>query len=164
MRKLLNKPWFVGALGASAVLFAVLRSGLMAGVGDAQPAASDTSAEHSISESVAEAQPQAIGAALHSPPAPRTISDPFALRPGKVVIHTATESVRLSAIWTEGGATLVLINDSILRAGQTIGSMTIDSATQDGVWMSHAGKRDFISLGETHSFSFPVPQTVSPLL
>lgn len=160
MRKLLNKPWFVGALAATAIALAILRPGQGAGVRDVSPGEL-ASGPSGPGLAPAESFGRPVDVALHSLGPRGAVSDPFARRPARLVVRIATESLRLSAIWTQGGATLILINDSILRAGDKIGSMTVQSATQDGVWMAHGEKRDFLALGETHSFSFPIPEAAA---
>lgn len=68
------------------------------------------------------------------------------------------DTLHLSAIWTENGDTLVLVNDRILRPGDAVGRVKIESASQDGVWVVHWRGRDFISLGGTFTLSTPATQ------
>jgi hypothetical protein len=164
MRKLLNKPWFVGGLVATALLLAVLRPGQGAGVRDASMAPPESADLPAVAVALGERAPNPVSFALEALPARTAVSDPFAVRPGQVALRTVTETIRLSGIWTQNGATLILINDRILRAGDEIGSLTVQSADQDGVWVAHAGKRDFLSLGETRSFSFAVPAAATRTL
>jgi hypothetical protein len=164
MRQLLNKPWLVSALVAFALILAVMRSGQGAGLRDQGMAAVDPAGEPGTATFGGTTVPRPIEAALQALPPRKPVADPFAARPSQVVLPGFTETVRLSAIWTQGGATLVMVNDRILKAGDSIGSLRIESATQDGVWIGHGSGRDFLSLGETRSFSFPAsPAPEQPL-
>ena len=89
----------------------------------------------------------ALAEALRLPAAPADHRDPFGARPSTQNLM----ALSLSAIWTERGATLVVLNDRILRAGDAIGRWQIESATNEGVWISHGQARHFLALGETIS-------------
>jgi hypothetical protein len=65
------------------------------------------------------------------------------------------DTAHLSALWTENGETLALVNGRILRPGEGVGRMTIESATQEGIWVTHAKGRDFIALGGTFVLTSP---------
>jgi hypothetical protein len=81
--------------------------------------------------------------------------DPFAVRPRVSSAPPVVDTAHLSALWTENGETLVLVNGRILHAGDAVGRMTIESATQEGVWVAHAHGRDFIALGGTFVLTSP---------
>ena len=71
------------------------------------------------------------------------------------------DTVHLSAIWTQGGETLVLINDTILSAGDDIGRIKVETATQDGVWLTHWKGRDFVALGGSFTLTTPARQAAT---
>ena len=90
--------------------------------------------------------------------------DPFALRirteatvvaQEKAVAPDSVDTVHLSALWTQGGTTFSLINDRICSAGDEIGRLKIESATQEGVWVTHWKGRDFIALGGDFTLKTP---------
>ena len=90
--------------------------------------------------------------------------DPFALQvrtggtaaaEGKPTRPDLVDTVHLSALWTQGGATFSLINDRICQAGDAIGRLKVESATQEGVWISHWQGRSFISLGGDFTLKTP---------
>jgi len=92
--------------------------------------------------------------ALRDPFAPRAREDEA--NPTETsVAPDVVDSVHLSALWTQGGATYTLINDRICQVGDKIGRLQIESATQDGVWISHWKGRDFISLGGDFTLRTP---------
>jgi hypothetical protein len=61
--------------------------------------------------------------------------------------RTELDTLRLSAIWTQGPDTFVVINGRIHQAGDEFAKFKIESANQDGVWISHGKGRDFLALG-----------------
>lgn len=95
---------------------------------------------------------------------PAPMRDPFAIRVKaavetaveKVAVPDAVESVHLSAVWTQGGKTLVLINDRICENGDEIGRIKIDAVTREGVWLSHWKGRDFVRVGGSFTLNTPV--------
>jgi len=162
MRKKLNNPWVVGALAAIALVISILR--LRAGAEDGVFVAS------APADSAAAAPEAPLAPALAKPVGPAATfarvhpRDPFALRLHAVVLPRISETVRLSGLWTENGATLVLINDEIHKAGDEIGLLTVESASDDGVWILHDKVRAFLALGETQTFSVaPAPAAERPL-
>ena len=91
---------------------------------------------------------------------PGPIRDPFAIHVKAVVADKAAapdliDTVHLSAIWTQDGQTLVLINDHICQGGDEIGRLKIESATQDGVWITHWKGRNFLSIGGNFTLNTP---------
>jgi len=93
------------------------------------------------------------------------LRDPFAARPKREAAGEAlaepdvVDRVRVSAIWTQGNATLVLVNERICEAGDEIGQVKIESASQEGVWVSHWKGRDFLSLGVEFVLTTPASAT-----
>ena len=90
--------------------------------------------------------------------------DPFALRQiaetasapiAESIAPPAVDTVHLTALWTQDGVTLMLINDRICQAGDEIGRLKIESATQDGVWLSHWNGRSFLALGDAFTLTTP---------
>ena len=163
MRKLLNKPWFAVLLAVAAIALvanALIPRGDNAGTGvfggsDPTPAA-DAAASELI--------PTTTAAVLKALPIPRLVRDPFALRPVKVEVAEKEhepdllDTIHLSAIWSQDGQTLLLINDQICQGGDQVGRIKIESATQDGVWLSHWRGRDFISIGGNFTLNTPAAQ------
>lgn len=160
MKKLLNKPWFVAVLALGAVAFvgnAVFEATRKPAYGVGVPASAETAAAVE-GETVAEGQTVRlpVNDALKALVIPKAaLRDPFAPRPREEVasaveipvVPDVVETVHLSALWTQGGATYTLINDRICGVGDKIGRLQIESATQEGVWVSHWKGRDFITLG-----------------
>lgn len=90
------------------------------------------------------------------------LTDPFASRIKPVVetvvaevVPEVVDTVRLSAIWTQDGATYILINGQIHQAGDEISRIKIESATQEGVWVAHWKGRDFLTLGSDFTLVTP---------
>ena len=53
------------------------------------------------------------------------------------------------------GATYAVINDTIVRPGDAIGRLKIESATTDGVWLVHWKGRDHLELGRDFTLHTP---------
>jgi len=159
MRKLLNKPWFAGLLAIAAV--AVVARVAFSGGGGLSLGAADAAESAVEGEGVADTSTHApVEAILKSLPIPAGLRDPFAVRAKtevgeKLVEPDVVDTVHLSAIWTQDGQTLVLINDRILQGGDEIGRIKIESATPDGVWISHWKGRDFLSIGGNFTLNTP---------
>jgi hypothetical protein len=158
MRKLLNNPKVVAVLA----LVAMVWVGVSLFPPHTDTVASAPEAEETepeiIAPTVANGSSEAARrAALQSLALIEHPRDPFSERAKSVDEAAAlaaktpepdrVETVRLSAIWTQGNATYVLINGRICQAGDRLARLTIESATQDGVWITHGEKRDFLSLG-----------------
>lgn len=175
MKKLLNKPWFVAVLALSALAFvgnAIYEgtkkpdygSGASVAAESSGPAEGEVAAEGEVVR-------LPLRDALRALVIPKSaLRDPFAQRPREEVAIASAEkpgvpdlvdSVHLSALWTQSGATYTLINDRICQVGDKVGRMKIESATQEGVWVSHWRGRDFISLGG--DFILKTPVTMSAL-
>ncbi len=86
--------------------------------------------------------------------------DPFAARPRISLAPPVVDTAHLTALWTENGETLALVNDRILRPGDAVGLMRIESATQEGIWFAHAQGRDFVALGGTFTLTTPAAAAV----
>jgi hypothetical protein len=160
MRKYLNNPWIVTALALVAIAFVwaslrpttVVRTPRVAAV-------SENVADEGISaeSSSAELAPTSIEEALKAIALTAVPRDPFAGRPkvsvaglvAQPAVPDLVDTIKLSAIWTQEGRTYVLINGRIHQVGDEISRMTIESATQEGVWVAHWKGRDFLSVG-TH--------------
>ena len=160
MRKLLNKPWFVivVAVGALALVAHVIFSngqkfGLPSfGAAPAEVVASEDSPNAQVNSSVA--------ASVANMRIPGPFRDPFAVQVKEEAVEKkveadVVETVHLSAIWTQNGQTLVLINEQIFQDGDEIGRLKIESATQDGVWLTHWKGRNFISIGGNFTLNTP---------
>jgi hypothetical protein len=165
MKKLLNNPWFVGVLALAAVVF-VARSLIPARAGVSASVSAD-SGEVAPSEQVTPAVSgsggiqEALKEVLLTPNA----RDPFSPRAKAAAIAQAVvekapppdivETIRLTALWTQDGTTYALINDRIHCVGDRVGSLTVDTATQDGVWVTHWKGRDFLTLGGSFTLTTP---------
>jgi hypothetical protein len=99
--------------------------------------------------------------------APKTSRDPFAAR----VVQTAAavetvelpdqiDTAHLSAVWSQNGATLLLVNERMSKVGDVIGRLTIESASQNGIWLTHWKGRDFLTVGKTFILKTPATQQV----
>lgn len=168
MRKLLNKPWFVAVLAVSAV--AVVGSSLFSGKsrvsfhGGADGAATVENTE----DDGGNGAPKGIAAAIAAlPPISGDLRNPFAVKPR--VVETGetnktpdfVDQIHLSAIWTQAGMTYVLLNDQICRIGDEFGRFKLESASQEGVWVSHWKGRDFLKLGNDFTLNTPATQDVT---
>ncbi|HEY4246101.1 MAG TPA: hypothetical protein VGM64_04540 [Lacunisphaera sp.] len=162
MRKLLNNPWFVAVMAIAALAF-VARSMLsggprfgLSGTVGAAPAGADTG-QTSEAESRAN-----LFAVVRNLQLPAPIKDPFAIRikvdptAEKVEVPDAVESVHLSAVWSQDGKTLVLINDRIFQKGDEIGRIKIESASEEGVWITHWKGRNFVRVGGDFTLNTPM--------
>jgi hypothetical protein len=164
MKKLLNNPWFVGALALAAVAF-VARTLIPARAGVPVAEIVD-SGEMASSEVVT---PSAGGAgdiqdALKEISVTPNARDPFSPRAKAAAVQTIVEktplpdiveTIRLTALWTQDGATYALINDRIQCVGDKVGSLTVEKVTQDGVWVTHWKGRDFLGLGASFTLTTP---------
>jgi len=157
MRKLLNNPWIVAPLALVALACATrslwperLSQGVAATLvvaNKAEPMPVDAPPAGSLA-----AQPGDDLTALTGTSVRR---DPFA--PGtktSSVVATVeqakpdfVETVHLSALWVQEGETYAVINGNIVRPGDEIGRVKIESASADGVWLAHWQGRDHLALG-----------------
>jgi len=123
--------------------------------------------EPAVAESVRLSVPDALKALVirssrgRDPFAPRVRTEAATVAMATVAAPDLVDTVHLSALWTQGGATYTLINDRICQAGDQIGRFKIESATQDGVWLTHWQGRDFIALGGDFTLKTPADKTVA---
>lgn len=164
MKKLLNNPWFVGVLALAAVVF-VARSLIPARAG-VSVAATEEVGEAVPGEPMT---PAAVGTgniqdALKEIVITPGARDPFSPRAKATVVQAVgekvlppdiVETIRLTALWTQDGTTYALINNRIHCVGDRVGSLTVDTATQDGVWVTHWKGRDFLALGGSFTLTTP---------
>ena len=165
MRKLLNKPWFVAVMAVAALVFvarSVFSGGTRFGLGGTAETAVAGSEGEQSPEEASRANPFAVVRNLQLP-AP--MKDPFAIRIKedptieKVAAPDAVDSVHLSAVWTQGEQTLVVINDRVCQNGDEIGRIKIDAVTRDGVWLAHWKGRDFVRVGGSFTLNTPAGKT-----
>jgi hypothetical protein len=172
MKKLLNNPWFVGLLAAAAIVFvthaALKDRGVDYASGDETDDYEDVFADESDldDDSIGTATNgtsvwEALDALTPSSPP----DNPFDDNRAEIIVDSESEdassrlvSVHLSAIWSQGVQTLLLVNDRIHAAGDTVveleaGDLTIESASLDGIWLSHPAGRDFLSLGKIFTWN-----------
>jgi hypothetical protein len=170
MRKLLNNPWVVGALALAALVFVgmpLLPRQSAAESTDSSSAVADdgVSLDESGEQTLpAGAAPSDIAVALKELAITTPLRDPFAARtkalPASVIAEQAAvpdsvDTLRLSAIWIQGANTFVLINGAIRQAGDAFSRFKIESATREGVWVTHWKGRDFLSLGSDFTLITP---------
>lgn len=169
MRKLFNKPWFVGLLALAAVVF-VART-FVSGSASAPPAsvvaAAEAPADPSIPAAPLAGPRLTIREALAQLVTPGRLRDPFVLDRGPVVKDSAektvvlpdlTESVTVSAVWVQANTTYVLVNSHVYKIGDQIGRLTLESANREGVWLRHWKGRDFVAVGSAFTLATPVSQ------
>jgi hypothetical protein len=165
MRKLLNNPWVVTALSLAAIAFVVssLRSKQVEPIVAVQ-ALEATEEPQSDAAAGTEAAPMSIAEALAQLATLSTPRDPFAgavkvadesVGSESAVVTDIVDTVKLSAIWTQGGQTYVLINGRIHQAGDEISRIKILSADQKGVWVGHWKGRDFMAVGSAFTLVTP---------
>jgi hypothetical protein len=164
MKKLINNPWFVAGLAVCALVLigrAVLPAAhaRLTGGGFAAPGATSVPAGSEVAASPA---PVSVNDALRALPIAANPRDPFAPKAkpaeplvAKIIPPDLVDKVHLSALWTQDGATLALINDQICQAGDEVGRIKIESTTRDGVWVTHWKGRDFIALGGDFTLNTP---------
>jgi hypothetical protein len=172
MRKLLNNPWVVATLALAAIAFvwfSLAPTTTVRRVATAVPAEPDaqTAIEPPVAESARPSDQDALKHLSFSN-APR---DPFATRaktdPTQALQKKEepdfVDTAHLSALWTQNGATLVLINDRIHNVGDSFGRFKIESAGPDGVWLSHWRGRTFLALGKNFVLKTPalIPDIIS---
>jgi len=171
MRKLLNNPWFVAVMALAAlalVAHTVFSRDEESGFAGSDVAVAEAE-ETVVTEETLKVPARQV---VQSLPATSLVRDPFAMREKtEAVAQTealpdVVDKVHLSAIWTQDGHTLVLINDHICQGGDEIGRVKIESATAEGVWISHWKGRDFLAIGGNFVLSTPASRfspTVSSL-
>ena len=165
MRKLLNKPWFVGLVALGALLLVVHSIFPEAH----KPGSRGVSAEIPAEEGAAaanDAGSQAAATTAKILSVPSRVRDPFAVRVKAETITAAPEpdlvdTVHLSALWTQNGQTLVLINNRICQGGEEVGRFKIESATPDGVWLTHWNGREFLAIGGKFTLNTPAKRILS---
>jgi hypothetical protein len=173
MRKLFNKPWFVAVLAIVALCLVgrSVISSLFAGRAASAVALSTPEPEaQAVAGPVAAVAgtPVTIESVLSQHPAAAPARDPFgvpvrteATLAEKVALPDLIDTVHLSAIWTQDGATLVLLNDQIMELGEQIGRLKVEKANEEGVWVSHWKGRDFIALGTSFTLKTPARQAAA---
>jgi len=182
VRKLLNKPWFVALLAIGAIVFvtmSVLDQGNSrrprarrappppaAAVEPAAAAIDPDTGEAVVGGTTTVSVPETLAALVF----PASIPDPFAHRETTVVAGEPepaagpvapdqVDAITLTAVWRQGQVALALVNDRILRAGDTIGRLTIDEVAIEGIWVSHWKGRDFVAFGAAFRLLTPPAQS-----
>jgi hypothetical protein len=191
MRKLLRKPWFVTVLSISAVVLCTWSLQDQLGgssraprraVTDVPAADPATLADRAPEDDAGETDPGSVPAAttvtqtLSAIVYPEKIPDPFSRRDAQVVaapegtdeeaapLPDIEETVRLTAVWTQGAARLAVINNRILQVGDVIGRLKVDEVNVDGVWMTHWKGRDFVPFGGAFTLVTPATRVASSTL
>ena len=172
MRKLFNKPWFVGLLALAAIGFVAYS--LLAGRAPTSVAPVAVVEETAPDPSAPEAAPAgvrlSIRDALKEITTSSPIRDPFLSRivvaeatvgVEKVVEPDLTDTVTVSAVWIQNGTTYALVNGRMYRVGDHIGRLTLESANRDGIWFRHWKGRDFVAIGGAFTLTTPARQAVN---
>jgi hypothetical protein len=172
MRKLLNNPRVVAVLALVALACVVGSLWPEQMTGNSAPAAevAPEAPAHSAGPHVADATAPQSGEELMALTGTAVRRDPFAPSSRTVAIIAAVEkakpdlldTVRLSALWSQDGATYAVINGSIARAGDEFGRLKIESATTDGVWLVHWQGRDHLAVGAEFTLRTPAAGPAAP--
>lgn len=169
MRKLLNKPWFVALLAFSAVGFVAYSLKSQLGGYGGSGSSEEPIADIDQNSDAADGSPVSLSIeqTLRDLVLSGTSRDPFRPRArpeaAPVVIPEkagpdAVDTVRLTALWSQGGVTYLLVNDHIMKTGDQIGHVTLDTVTADGVWLTHWKGRSFLNIGDTFTLTTPARQ------
>lgn len=173
MRKLLNKPWFVAIMAVAAIAFvanAVMNQSRKpqytaydgtyddSEYADDYDESGDTSLnKNSDISSIREALAVLVAGREESPP------DPFDDEKAKLIAMGDSNeppqeqmAILLSAIWSQGSQTLALVNGQIVTTGDSVGDLTIESTTIDGIWVTHPNGRDFVPIGQEFTWIVPL--------
>ncbi len=170
MRKILNNPKVVAvlALGAAgAVGFTVwsetrpttyARVTPAAAAGAGYPEADSTAGAAGDAAAPLDRDWAALTALLQKP-----ARDPFVLRRPVVQDVSAAaedlpdleEAVLVSAIWTQAGRSLALVNGRIQAEGDRVGRVSISRITRDGVHVSHWRGEDLLTVGQPFVLKTP---------
>jgi hypothetical protein len=163
MRKLLNKPWFVAVLALAALV--AVATAFLPGGGKFKIRGLGLSTDSTETSPSNDGElKMSAWAMVQKIQIPVNLRDPFAVKTKAVeIVEKAPEpdvvdTVHLSALWMQDGQTLALINDHICETGDQIGHLKFESATQDGVWISHWKGRDFLKIGGDFTLSTPAKQ------
>lgn len=173
MRKLLNNPWMVTALALLAVACVSLSlwpkrdRGVEVAALESDTVTLESSEVATEQLAVGDTANLSIERALKEIALTAVVADPFARQAKyvaegvaqRVLAPDLIETLKVSAIWTQDGQTLLLINGQIHQAGDQIARITIESASQDGVWLAHWKGRDFLTLGT--DFTLVTPATTA---
>jgi len=103
------------------------------------------------------ALPERLPDPFGAPRAPRMSTSPATdapSTPGETA-PGISESVRLTALWSQDADHFAVLGGRICRPGDTLGSITLDAIADDGVWLSHWKGRDFLPLGESFTLITP---------
>lgn len=172
MRKLLNKPWFVGLLASLAVgLVAYEGLGFRASAASVRHAVTVEDVDSTeTSEKRAENAPENLAAIDMFVAAGSR--DPFAgrLNPGgtseKSVESTPAtmQTLKLAAVWLQGAESFVAINAQICRVGDAVSGISIESVTREGAWLQLPSGRQFLPVGREVTFAAPPKRGPSPMI
>ncbi|RKX35564.1 MAG: hypothetical protein DRP71_03255 [Verrucomicrobia bacterium] len=170
MKKLLNKPWFVATMALIAIAF--VANAVMEQRKPLRTATHDDPYEDNgyydefddTSDQPEPSDPSSIRQVLESlvPTSEDLPSDPFDNDSAEIIAMTGSGepeqeeiAIHLSAIWAQGDQTLVLVNNHVYTAGDTVGDLTIESTTIDGIWVTHPNGQDFVAIGKRFTWVIP---------
>lgn len=164
MRKFLNNPWIVAAIALAAVAFvghSLWPRAMLGNVAATATFAHETDPLPADPTSPGVTTPS--GDELTALTGTTVRRDPFAPSSKSLSVLAALEkarpdlldTVQLSALWSQDGATYAVINGRIRQPGDEIGLLRIESATTDGVWLVHWKGRDHLALGGEFTLRTP---------
>jgi hypothetical protein len=171
MRKYLNNPKVVGVLAVAAVGFVGYSIASEMGMFDRsfsnEPAA-EALASPDPGASTQDPAALALKEALDSVVLTAAVRDPFAVK----VVDTikaeeqqpesfTEDTAHVSAVWSQAGRTLVLLNGRVMSAGEVAGRFTVESASTDGAWLTHWKGRDFVAVGQRFVLQTPAGRLAS---
>lgn len=172
MRKLLNQPWFAAVLAAVALAFVgyTVLANRTATVSYAAPEA-DTGIVAEDGTVIANPTgSQAIFAAFKDLSVSGPPRNPFLARikPAATGANLErpqqpdeSESVNVGAVWIQAGSSFALVNGRIVRAGERVGRVEIESVNRDGIWLTHWKGRDFVPVGGGFTLTTPARQAAA---
>lgn len=161
MRKLLNNRWFVAALATMAVAMVWVSLRPATSMRNAHATAGDFAAAEEEALSAGEPATLSTRDALKQLSTPAAVRDPFAARvtasatPEKPAEPDFVDTARLFGIWTQNGETLLLINEHIRSVGDSIGRLKIESAGDQGIWLTHWQGRTYLAVGKSFVLKTP---------
>lgn len=174
MRKLLNKPWFVAMLALAAVVFVAksLHDQRRAHAWASSAGEPFESTAEDFAEDTVDVEPASSATlvdALKSLSLADRLPNPFEPRRPRAEdngetqerLPDFTESVRLTALWQQEEERLAHVNGRIVRAGETLGRITLESFEREGIWLTHWKGRDFLRLGQEFTLITPAAKAAN---
>jgi hypothetical protein len=168
MRRFLNSPWMVTLLCAVATFFVAQsffdwKGPARHAPGPARTTVIDEPADEDevlikAAGSITEALAQ-LAIPVHTPDPFRSARGVSAVGVDPTIAPEQVETLRLTAIWEQGPSLFLLVNNRVREVGERVGQIVLESATMDGVWLSHRQGRDFLPFGGVFSLVTPARDT-----